>query len=123
MCEAGRILHHLKNNIEDPNNTVLFSGFQAEHTLGRRILDGSPRVRIFAEEYDVRAGVERLEGYSAHADSEELVSWAGHFDLTRLSRVFLVHGEEGAAYALSGLLHQSGFSDIVVPKRGDTFTL
>jgi len=123
MCEAGRILHHLKNNIEDKDNTILFSGFQAEHTLGRRILDGTPRVRIFGEEYDVRARVERLEGYSAHADSTELLAWADHFDRDRLQRFFLVHGEEESAFALSGLLHQEGFTNVEVPQRGQHFQL
>ena len=103
MCESGRILHHLKNNIEEPDNTILFSGFQAENTLGRRILDGNRRVRIFGEEYDVRAKVEKIEGYSAHADCDELVAWAGHFDPKRLQHIFLVHGELDSAEALSKL--------------------
>lgn len=123
MCESGRILHHLKNNIEDSDNTILFSGFQAENTLGRRILDGHRRVRIFGEEYDVRARVARVEGYSAHADSEELRAWARHLDRQRLQGIFLVHGEADAAHALSGLLHKEGFRSIEVPERGQSFTL
>lgn len=123
MCEAGRILHHLKNNIEDRDNAILFSGFQAEHTLGRRILDGEPRVRIFGEEYEVRAHVERIEGYSAHADSDELMAWARHFNRDRLRRVFVVHGEEEAAFGLSGLLHQEGFRHVEVPERGQSYDL
>jgi metallo-beta-lactamase family protein len=123
MCEAGRILHHLKHNIEDRDNTILFVGFQAEHTLGRRILDGEPRVRIFGEEYDVRARVESIDGYSAHADSAELREWAGHFDKEQLQRIFLVHGEFEAASTLADLLHQDGFHSVEVPERGQTFTL
>ncbi|HNS02141.1 MAG TPA: MBL fold metallo-hydrolase [Anaerolineae bacterium] len=123
MCESGRILHHLKNNIEDSDNTILFSGFQAENTLGRRILDGSRRVRIFGEEYDVRARVTRVEGYSAHADSEELRAWIGHFDRQRLRGVFLVHGEADAILALSGLLHKNGFQGVEGPALGQTFPL
>jgi metallo-beta-lactamase family protein len=123
MCEAGRILHHLKNNIEDRDNTVLFSGFQAEHTLGRRILDGHPRVRIFGEEYDVRARVERIEGYSAHADRDELLRWAGNLDRTRLQNMFLVHGEPESAFTLKGMLHQEGFRKVDVPERGQAFDL
>jgi metallo-beta-lactamase family protein len=123
MCEAGRILHHLKNNIEDRDNTILFVGFQAENTLGRRILDGSARVRIFGEEYDVRAKVERIDGYSAHADSGELRAWAQHFNRERLQRIFLVHGEPEAAMALSGGLYQDGFQRVQAPARGESFVL
>lgn len=123
MCESGRILHHLKNNIEDSDNTILFSGFQAENTLGRRILDGNRRVRIFGEEYDVRARVTRIEGYSAHADSQELAAWVSHFDRQRLKQIFLVHGEIDSARALSGLLYRDGHADIQVPERGQSFDL
>jgi metallo-beta-lactamase family protein len=123
MCESGRILHHLKNNIEDGDNTILFSGFQAENTLGRRILDGNRRVRIFGEEYDVRARVARVEGYSAHADSEELRIWASHLDSERLQGIFLVHGEKESALGLSGLLHKQGFRAVEIPERGQSFEL
>ena len=123
MCESGRILHHLKNNIEDGDNTILFSGFQAENTLGRRILDGSRRVRIFGEEYDVRARVARLEGYSAHADSGELQSWTANFDRQRLQGIFLVHGEKESALGLSGLLNRDGFQAVDIPERGQSFQL
>ena len=123
MCESGRILHHLKNNIEDSDNTILFSGFQAENTLGRRIRDGNRRVRIFGEEYDVRARVVSIDGYSAHADSDELRAWAGNFDRQRLQRIFLVHGEEESALGLSGLLYKDGFSAIELPQRGQSFEL
>ena len=123
MCESGRILHHLKNNIEDADNTILFSGFQAESTLGRRILDGNRRVRIFGEEYDVRARVARVEGYSAHADSEELRTWASHIDRARLQNIFLVHGEIESAQGLSGLLHKEGFRAVEIPERGQSFDL
>ncbi len=123
MAESGRILHHLKNNIEDVDNTILFSGFQAENTLGRQIQDGKRRVRIFGEEYDVRARVARIEGYSAHADSVELRAWVGQLDRQRLQGVFLVHGELESAQGLSGLLRQNGMagSDIIIPERGQSF--
>jgi metallo-beta-lactamase family protein len=124
MCESGRILHHLKNNIEDSDNTILFSGFQAENTLGRRILDGNRRVRIFGEEYDVRARVTRIEGYSAHADSEELAAWVGHFDRQRL------HADLPGAWrarlgfcALTGLLYKDSPAAIEIPERGQSFDL
>ncbi|MCB0203798.1 MAG: MBL fold metallo-hydrolase [Anaerolineae bacterium] len=123
MCESGRILHHLKNNIEDSNNTVLFSGFQAEHTLGRRIRDGNQRVRIFGEQYDVRANVEAINGYSAHADSEELLDWVRPFDRERLQKVFLVHGELESATALSGQLYRLDVRNVEIPERGQSFDL
>ncbi len=123
MCEAGRILHHLKHNIEERDNTILFVGFQAEHTLGRRIRDGEPRVRIFGEEYDVRARVESIDGYSAHADSAELRAWTGHFDRQRLQRIFLVHGEAEAGLTLADALRQDDFPNVEIPERGQTFTL
>lgn len=122
MCEGGRILHHLKNNIDNPNTTILFVGFQAEHTLGRRILDGYERVKIFGEEYRVRANVERIEGYSAHADRHELREWADHFDKERLQRIFLVHGEWEGMTALAYVLDADGYQ-VSIPERGQTFDL
>jgi metallo-beta-lactamase family protein len=121
MAESGRILHHLKNNIEDADNTILFSGFQAENTLGRRILDGNRRVRIFGEEYDVRARVAKIDGYSAHADSGELLDWVSGIDRERLQAMFLVHGELEAASALSGQLFRLGVHNVEVPERGQSF--
>ena len=93
MAENGRILHHLKNNIEEPENTILFVSFQAENTLGRKLASGARRVKILGEEYDVRAKVVSIEGYSAHADQSELLAWARPLDRARLQKVFLVHGE------------------------------
>ena len=123
MCESGRILHHLKNNIEDSDNAILFSGFQAEHTLGRRILDGNRRVRIFGEQYDVRAHVEAINGYSAHADSEELLAWVRPMNRQRLQQVFLVHGELDSATALKGQLRGLGIANVEIPERGQSFDL
>ncbi|MDH7485654.1 MAG: MBL fold metallo-hydrolase [Anaerolineae bacterium] len=119
MCEAGRILHHLKNTIGDPANTILFVGFQAEHTLGRRILDGQERVRIFGEEHLVRADVESIEGYSAHADQGELLGWLQGFDRQRLRQVFLVHGEEEAALVLAEEVRALGVQEVRVPEWGE----
>src|SRR5262249_22266681 len=92
MCEAGRILHHLRNNIEDPRNTVLITGFQAENTLGRKIQEGQPEVNIFGEPMRLRAEVASLEELSGHADQRELLEWMRPLALG-LKRVFLVHGE------------------------------
>ncbi len=115
MAENGRILHHLKNNIEDERNTVLIVSYQAQHTLGRKLRDGVSPVRIFGEEYNVRAQVEAIDGYSAHADQEGLLNWARHFDDGRLQQIFLVHGEEDAAQTLAGKL-SDGQVEVVVPR-------
>ncbi len=123
MCEAGRILHHLKNNIEDAHNCVLFVGYQAENTLGRRIVDGEKKVRIFGEPYRVRARVYKVDGYSAHADRKGLLDWADHFDRKQVKKYFVVHGEPESAKALADGLRDLSFHDVVVPARGDTFTL
>lgn len=121
MAESGRILHHLKNNIGSPRNTVLIVSFQAEHTLGRRIKDGDSPVRIFGEMFEVKAQVESIDGYSAHADQQELLDWAGHFDRSRLQKLFLVHGEIDAATTLKGKLGEIGFADVRIPERGNSF--
>jgi len=121
MAENGRILHHLKNNVEDARNSVLIVSFQAEHTLGRRLQDGAREVRIFGEAVAVRANVESIEGYSAHADQQELLAWADAFDRGRLQRLFLVHGEPQAIDTLAPLLQEAGFADVVAPQRGDYF--
>ncbi len=121
MAESGRILHHLKNNIGSAANTILIVSFQAEHTLGRRIKDGESPVRIFGEMMEVKAQVESIDGYSAHADQQELLDWADHFDRTRLQKFFLVHGEMEAATTLKGKLGEIGFVDVQIPERGRSF--
>jgi metallo-beta-lactamase family protein len=118
MAENGRILHHLKNNIEDTRNTILIVSFQAEQTLGRRLHDGEKRVRIFGETYDVRAAVESIEGYSAHADQRELLAWAEPLDRARLQHLFLVHGEPQASDTLAQSLRSAGFGNVTAPERG-----
>jgi metallo-beta-lactamase family protein len=122
MAESGRILHHLKNNIGNAENTILFVSFQAQSTLGRRILEGEKQVRIFGEEYTVRAEVEHINGYSAHADQAELLEWADHFDKKRLQKTFLVHGEEEPAAVLARKLHEQGHQRVEIPVRGQTFS-
>ncbi len=121
MAENGRILHHLKNNIENPDNTVLLVSFQAEHTLGRKLLDGARKVKILGEEKEVRARVAAIEGYSAHADQAELLAWARGLDRQRLGHAFLVHGEQAASFTLAEKLRAEGVSRVVVPERGQSF--
>ena len=92
MCEAGRVLHHLKASIEDPKNAVVIVGFQAPHTLGRRIVERRQRVKIFGVERDLRAEVAIMNGFSAHADQNDLVAYAEHTKKTgTLEQVILVH--------------------------------
>jgi metallo-beta-lactamase family protein len=119
MAENGRILHHLKNNIEEPENTILFVSFQAENTLGRRLVTGARRVRILGEEYDVRANVVSIQGYSAHADQAELLAWARSLDRDRLQKAFLVHGEQESAATLADKLRAERVTDVRVPTRGE----
>jgi metallo-beta-lactamase family protein len=123
MCEAGRILHHLKNNIEDPNSTVLIVGWQAPYTLGRRLVERQPRVRIFGEEYSLRARVETINGFSAHADREDLLGYVKQMGASRLRSAFVVHGEEASSQALAHGLQGLGVRQAIVPKLREEFEL
>jgi metallo-beta-lactamase family protein len=123
MAENGRILHHLKNNIENPDNVILFVGYQAENTLGRRIRDGVSPVRIFGDEYPVRAQVASIEGYSAHADRSEIESWVSTFNRQRLQHTFVVHGEATSSAGLTALLTQDGYQNVIAPTRGQSVEL
>lgn len=122
MAENGRILHHLRNRIEDPANTVLIVGWQAPNTLGRRIVEKEPVVRIFGEEHYLRARVEVLNGFSGHADRDELLAWAGAIS-KRPRHTYLVHGEEESAVALAKSLQDDlGFEEVLVPDMHQTVT-
>jgi metallo-beta-lactamase family protein len=119
MAESGRILHHLANGAGDPRNTVLIVGFQAEHTLGRRIVERQAVIKVFGDEIPLRAAVSVINGYSAHADREGLRSWIRQVrEGGGVGRVFLVHGEEEAQDALAGTLRADGFG-VTVPVRFD----
>ena len=107
MCEAGRILHHLRNNIEDPNNTILIVGYMAENTLGKKIVDRQPVVKIFGEEYNLRAEVVKINAFSAHADKEELYNFIRKCN-TRLKKIFVVHGDIEQAEPFTNWLKESG---------------
>ncbi len=122
MCEAGRILHHLKNNIESPKNTILIVGFQAAHTLGRRIVEREKEVRIFGQKYRLKAQVVVLNGFSAHADRDELRRLLSPV-AKDCRRAFLVHGEVDQMTALQETMKNDGFRDVVMPKMGESFTL
>jgi metallo-beta-lactamase family protein len=122
MCEAGRILHHLRNNIEDPRNTVLITGFQAENTLGRKIVDKWPEVPIFGEPVRLRAEVVKLNELSGHADQNELLAWMKPMVKT-LKRVFLVHGEPTQSAALAKAIQSIYGLTATIPARGESFQL
>ncbi len=123
MCEAGRILHHLKNNIEDARNTVLIVGWQAPHTLGRRLVERRPEVKIFGETYRLEARVESMSGFSAHADRSELLDYVRQMGASRLTTAFVVHGEPGSSLALAGGLRSLGVKQVEVPQPQETFEL
>lgn len=119
MAEHGRILHHLKNNIGEPRNVVLIVGFQAENTLGRRILERQPEVHIFGEPYPLRARVEEITGYSAHADYVEIADYVSRIECAKLKQVFLVHGTEHSARSLAEHLRPLGQFEVRIPGPGE----
>ena len=133
MCEAGRVLHHLRYKIHDARNAILVVGFMAANTLGRRLLefgrqyeesgrDGDPpRLRFLGKEYPLAARVVELGGFSAHADRSELMRLVKDSNL-RIKRIALVHGEEDQILAFAGRLRKEG-CDVTVPRRGETLSL
>lgn len=123
MCEAGRIVHHLANSVSDPNNMVLIVGYQAENTLGKRIVLREPVINIFGEPHDLKAEVVVLNSFSAHADRNELLGYLGKFTRKEVKGVFLVHGDPDQAEKLGGGLRDTGFSSVVIPSRGDSARL
>jgi metallo-beta-lactamase family protein len=119
MCEAGRIVHHLRATIEDPKNTVCIVGFQAAHTLGRRIVERRPRVKIFGVERDLRAEVVIMNGFSAHADQRDLVEYATELKARgSLDKIVLVHGEETAQKVLIAKMQENGLEDALAAQAG-----
>jgi metallo-beta-lactamase family protein len=123
MCEAGRIKHHLKHNLWRSESTVIFVGYQAEGTLGRRLVDGAKRVKIFGEEISVNARIEPIEGFSGHADRDGLLEWIDKFS-RKPEKIFIVHGEESSINDFSRFIKDK-FSDIetIIPSRGDSFII
>lgn len=129
MCEAGRILHHLRYKIHDPRNTILIVGYMAEHTLGRRILEKGleyqaggragdpPMMRFLNKEYPLRARVENLDGFSAHADKNEMLRFLKESHL-KIRRIALVHGEEDQMTAFAATLKGEGY-DVFIPRAGE----
>jgi metallo-beta-lactamase family protein len=122
MCEAGRVQHHLKHNITDPNSVVLIVSWQAPHTLGRRLIERQKVIKIFGEEFPLRARVESINGYSAHADRNGLLGWAEPI-ARGLRHAFVVHGDPEPAAALADGLRQLGAPNVSVPGQGDAFNI
>jgi metallo-beta-lactamase family protein len=122
MATGGRIKHHLVNNISRPESTIVFVGYQAANTLGRLITDGNPDVRILGENYAVRARIEKIDGFSAHADNDELNRWLKGFK-TAPKCLFIVHSEMANAEKFSQMVvHDFGWK-VRVPQYGDKFIL
>lgn len=114
MCEAGRIRHHLKHNLWNSRNSIVFVGYQAVGTLGRALIDGQDKVTLFGEEISVKAEIHNLEGFSGHADQNGLFTWAAHFQ-KRPKQIFLVHGEEESKKVFADLLNEKlGYEPVVV---------
>jgi metallo-beta-lactamase family protein len=123
MCEAGRILHHLVNSIENPRNTILIVGYQADHTLGKKLVDQEEYVKILGMMYKRNAKVVVHNSFSAHADGNELLKYIDMFDTKQLHRVFLVHGEYERQQALQKGLNEQGRNGVDIPERGQVFEI
>lgn len=122
MCEAGRIRHHLKHNLWRADSTILFVGYQAEGTLGRKLLDGEKKVMLFGEEIGVHARIAQIEGYSGHADRDDLIKWLGAYK-TPPKKIFIIHGEDAVRETFHALVRQKYGYDCEIPKLGDAYEL
>lgn len=122
MCEVGRIKHHLKHNIWNPNSTILFVGYQAPGTLGYSIVNGAKKVKIFGEEFAVNARIEYIEGYSGHADQEGLMNFIYSF-IKKPKHIFLVHGEEESEEVLGEKIEKKAGIPITKPEFGETYEI
>ncbi|MCX6272303.1 MAG: MBL fold metallo-hydrolase [Bacteroidetes bacterium] len=123
MMEAGRIKHHLANNISDPKNTILAVGYCSPITLGARILSGEKIVSIFGEKHEVKAKIAKIESFSGHADYEEMISYLSCVDKSRLKKIFMVHGDYTAQEFYKNELEKAGYSNIEIPVQGQEFTI
>jgi metallo-beta-lactamase family protein len=123
MAEAGRILHHLRNNIENPNNIILMVGYCAENTLGRKIIDKEKIVKIFGEEFHLNAEVVVLHSMSAHADADELINYCKKLSIAKIRKTFLVHGDYDQQQLYSERLKEISIRNVEIPNRGDVFEI
>ncbi|HSD63719.1 MAG TPA: MBL fold metallo-hydrolase [Ignavibacteriaceae bacterium] len=123
MAEGGRILHHLKNNIENPNNLILFVGYAAQETLARKIMDGEQEVNILGDVYKVRAKIKQMDYFSAHADQKGLLDYLTYSPNNKLKHIFLVHGEEEQALPLKEKILSKGYKSVNYPAKGEIFEI
>jgi metallo-beta-lactamase family protein len=123
MCEGGRVVHHLKNTVADPKNLVIITGYQAEGTLGKRIVEGVESLKLYGEEYPLNCEVQVLNEYSAHADRNDLIELFRGYDSKKVSKVFLVHGDYDQSKALGDAVNELGYSSITIPDVGQSFEI
>lgn len=123
MMTAGRIRHHVFNEIENPNNTLLIVGFNAPRTLGRILADGVKKIKLYGKELDVNARVEIMNSFSAHGDQQEMLDFLENQDRKKLKKIFLVHGEEESQEVFKDKLLEKGFKNIIIPELEDSFEL
>jgi metallo-beta-lactamase family protein len=124
MCEGGRILHHLRNNISDPRNTIMITGYNAEYTLGRRIVERDRKVTIFGEEHALNAEVVVLNSLSAHADRNEILDYHRRFNPARLRNTFIVHGDYDQEQKLQTALQEElGLTNVEIPSPDDSYEI
>ncbi len=122
MCDVGRIKHHLKHNLWNSNNTILFVGYQAAGTLGRRLVEGAKKVKIFGEEIAVNARIEYIEGFSGHADQEWLMNFIYSF-ITKPKQIILVHGDKDAQKELRDIIIEKTNIPVTIPKYGEIYNV
>ncbi|MFP4029054.1 MAG: MBL fold metallo-hydrolase RNA specificity domain-containing protein [Candidatus Brocadiia bacterium] len=121
MCEGGRILHHLKHSIEDERHIILIVGFQAEHTLGRRLVQKDSPIKIYGDPYELKAEVHSIQALSAHADYEEMLEYFNEMG-PQGTRAFVVHGDPDQQEPFANRLRDIGMHEVLIPDRGETFT-
>jgi metallo-beta-lactamase family protein len=123
MAEAGRIKHHIANNIQNPKNTILMVGYCTPESLGGKLKAGAKEVKIFGEMYQVNAKVVNMDYFSAHADYGEIIEYLKHQKANKVEQVFLVHGELAAQESLKTKLEEVGYTNITIPKMGEQFDI
>ena len=122
MCTGGRVRHHLKHNLWQGRNSVVFVGYQAEGTLGRKILDGIKKTKILGEDIVIEAEIHDLEGFSGHADQKVLLNWVERFE-KKPKKVFVVHGEEESSKVFANLIKKEFNIEVITPNIGDVFQI
>jgi len=123
MCEAGRITHHLANNISKSTTQILLVGYMADHTLGRRLQNRELEVKIMNEWYQVKAEITQINAFSAHADYNEALDWLKHMDTSSLKKIFMVHGEPDVQVVFKDHLEEAGFTNVQIVKYGETYEI